>query len=250
MSGRSAAAGRLQREIEFHRRISSRAEQIWDWDTPAGRRRAARRAGLFVERGRLGPGQRALELGCGTGLFLEQVARSGAEVHGLDLSADLLAQARARCGGLPNARLVRGNAEQAPYPSAGFDVVYGSSVLHHLDLQAATREAARLLRPGGRLVFTEPNLLNPQVALIFLVRPLRPLFGVSPDEMAFTASFICRHLAAAGLTAVQARPFDFLHPHTPRAWVEGVRRLGERLERLPGLRWISGSLLITAEKPA
>ncbi len=249
MSAPAASADRLRREIEFHRRISSRAEEIWDWDTPAGRVRAARRAGLFVEQGRLGPGRLALELGCGTGLFLEQVARSGAAVTGLDLSAELLAQARARCAGLPHARLVRGNAEQTAFPAASFDVVYGSSVLHHLDTEAAAREIARLLRPGGRLVFTEPNLLNPQVALMFLVRPLRPVFGVSPDEMAFTAGFIRRRLVGAGLVAVGTRPFDFLHPHTPVACVAGVRRLGDALERLPGLRWIAGSLLITAEKP-
>ena len=40
---------RLRREIEFHRRIASRAEEIWNWDSPAGRRRADRRAELFVE---------------------------------------------------------------------------------------------------------------------------------------------------------------------------------------------------------
>jgi SAM-dependent methyltransferase len=250
VSAPAASADRLRREIEFHRRISSRAEEIWDWDTPAGRVRAARRAGLFVEHGRLGPGRLALELGCGTGLFLEQVARSGAAVTGLDLSAELLAQARARCAGLPHARLVRGNAEQTAFPAASFDVVYGSSVLHHLDTAAAAREVARLLRPGGRLVFTEPNLLNPQIAVTFLVWPLRPLFGLSPDEMAFTRGFIRRRLASAGLVDAAAEPFDFLHPRTPPVLIEHVRRLGAALERLPGLRSIAGSLLVTARKPA
>ena len=42
-----------------------------------------------------------------------------------------------------------------------------------------------MLRPGGRLVFTEPNILNPQVAFMFHVPFTKRHFGVSPDEMAF-----------------------------------------------------------------
>ena len=124
---------RLEREIEHHRKISSHAEEIWNWDSPAGRRRADRRALLFVEHGGLRPGVLALELGCGTGVFLEKVARSGVTLHGLDLSLDLLAQARTRMAQAANVHLDRGNAEAMPYPDAHFDAVYGSSVLHHLD---------------------------------------------------------------------------------------------------------------------
>src|SRR6185436_5717281 len=154
---------RLAREIEFHRRIASRAEAVWNWDSPAGRRRARRRADLFVEKGELAPGRRVLELGCGTGIFLEMVARCGASIAAVDLSADLLARARERVKDLPNVRLTRGNAMDMPYPADAFDAVYGSSILHHLDLERALGEVHRVLRPGGRIVFAEPNILNPQV---------------------------------------------------------------------------------------
>src|SRR5262245_51053861 len=107
---------RIEREIEHHRKISGHAEEIWNWDSPAGRRRAARRAALCVEQGGLRPGALALELGCGTGVFLEQTARSGATLHGLDLSEDLLAQARTRLQAAANVHLDRGNAEAMPYP--------------------------------------------------------------------------------------------------------------------------------------
>src|SRR5215472_3788761 len=54
---------RLRREIEHHRELAGRhTEEIWGWDSPAGRVRADRRARLFVELGRLGPGARVLEL--------------------------------------------------------------------------------------------------------------------------------------------------------------------------------------------
>jgi hypothetical protein len=48
----------------------------------------------------------------------------------------------------------------------------------------------------------------------------------------------------AGFRDVVVRPFDFVHPATPAAWVDRVARLGERLERVPALREIAGSLLI------
>jgi SAM-dependent methyltransferase len=242
------AASRLAREIEFHRSIADRAERIWNWDTPAGRSRARRRGRLYVEHAGLGPGVLALEVGCGTGLFLEQVAASGATVRALDLSTDLLARARARVASRPNVALQCGNAEQMPYPDATFDAVYGSSVLHHLDLERALAEVFRVLRPGGRIVFTEPNLLNPQCVVMFNVSATKRFFGVSRDEMAFTRFRAVRAMRAAGFQEASAAPFDFLHPSTPRPLVAPVARAGELAERLPVLREIAGSLLLRAVK--
>jgi len=239
---------RLAREIEHHRQIADRAEIIWNWDSPAGRRRADRRARIFVETGGLGPGRRALELGCGTGVFLEKVAPCGADIHGLDLSEDLLAKARVRLAAVRNVTLHQGNAEQSPFPAADFDVVYGSSVLHHLDLDAALREIHRVLRPGGRLVFTEPNIVNPQVAVMFHLGLTKHYFGVSPDEMAFSRWKARRALVRAGFQEVSVTPFDFLHPSTPESRLDGIARFGELLERTPLLREIAGSLIVSARR--
>jgi SAM-dependent methyltransferase len=239
---------RLEREIEFHRSIADRAEVVWTWGSPAGRYRARRRAELFVEHCRLAPGQRALELGCGTGVFLEQVARSGAELVGLDLSPDLLARAGERLAGLANVRLECGNAEQTPYEAASFDAVYGSSILHHLDLEHAVAEAHRILRPGGRIAFAEPNSVNPQVAVMFNVNALKPYLGVSPDEKAFSRFRAARALRQAGFVEVSVRPFDFVHPSSPRALVSSVAAAGRLLERLPLAREIAGSLFLTGRR--
>ena len=244
----SDSRDRLAREIEHHRQIADQAEIIWNWDSPSGRRRAERRAALFVESGRLAPGRRALELGCGTGIFLEKVAASGASITGLDLSQDLLARARDRLRGAGNVRLVRGNAEDLPFPDGAFDAVYGSSVLHHLDLGRALSEAWRVLHPGGRAVFAEPNIVNPQVAFMFNVGLTKQYFGVSPDEMAFSRFRAAAALRAAGFASFKVQPFDFLHPATPAGWVDGVSRLGAWIERVPLVRELSGSLLLTAQR--
>jgi ubiquinone/menaquinone biosynthesis C-methylase UbiE len=246
--GKDNADGRLAREIEHHRKIAERAEIIWNWDSPAGQRRAERRAALFTSHAQLEPGRRALELGCGTGVFLERVARSGAEIRGLDLSEDLLAKARARLAGRPNVALDQGNAEAMPYPDADFDAVYGSSVLHHLDLDQALRESHRVLKPGGRAVFAEPNILNPQVAVMFHLQFTKEYFGVSPDEMAFSRFRARASLKGTGFSEIRVDPFDFLHPATPPAWLEWVAGLGSLLERVPLVREVAGSLLLRARK--
>jgi ubiquinone/menaquinone biosynthesis C-methylase UbiE len=240
---------RLRREIEHHRGIADRAEIIWNWDSPSGRRRADRRASIFVERGGLAPGRQALELGCGTGIFLEKVAPAGARVVGLDLSQDLLSKARGRLARAPNVVLHRGNAEHMPYAASSFDIVYGSSVLHHLDLDRALGEIFRVLRPGGRCVFAEPNILNPQVAVMFHLGLTKRYFGVSPDEMAFSRFRAVRALRSAGFAEAVVEPFDFLHPATPQALCKLLDRVGRVLERLPLLREITGSLLVWARRP-
>jgi SAM-dependent methyltransferase len=241
-------AARLAREIAHHRAIAPQAELIWNWDSASGRRRADRRAALFVEHGALGPGTSALELGCGTGVFLERVAPCRATIRGIDLTADLLARARQRLSGLPNVALDCGNAEALPYADASFDSVYGSSVLHHLDLERALREAHRVLRPGGRVVFAEPNILNPQVAFMFHFGLTKRYFGVSPDEMAFSRFRARAALVGAGFVDVAVRAFDFLHPAVRAGWVERVARLGLRLEALPLVHELAGSLLLRARK--
>jgi ubiquinone/menaquinone biosynthesis C-methylase UbiE len=232
---------RLQREIAFHRDLAPNAEVIWNWDSPAGQARAQRRADFFVAEGRLQPGRRALEFGCGTGVFLRKVARSGATIHAVDLSIDLIRQARTYVAELANVTIERGNAEQLPYRDGSFDAVYGSSILHHLDLDRALAEVYRVLRPGGRFAFAEPNILNPQVAIMFKVDATKGYYGVSPDEMAFSRFQSARALRQAGFRDFVVKPHDFLHPATPRALVPLVSRIGLQAERVPLLREIAGS---------
>jgi ubiquinone/menaquinone biosynthesis C-methylase UbiE len=241
---------RLAREIEFHERIASQAEDVWNWSSPAGRRRAERRAELLIRATGLGPATFALELGCGTGVFLERAASTGARIDAIDLSQPLLHRAGERMAGSPRVRLVCGNAEAMPYADGTFHAVYGSSVLHHLDLDKALGEVFRVLRPGGWAAFAEPNLLNPQVAFMFKCTPAKPWFGVSPDEMAFTRFRARRALQQAGYVECSVRPFDFLHPAVPGSLVSGVSRAGEFLERLPLVREIAGSFLLAGRKPS
>ena len=233
---------RAEREIAHGRRlVEGDTERTWGWGTPAGGPRARRRAELIARGAGLGRGVRALEIGCGTGLFTEMFAQTGADLLAVDVSAELLERARARHLPSDRVRFIEGPFEECAVEGA-FDAVIGSSVLHHLDVRAALARIHDLLTPGGRLCLAEPNMLNPQV---FMERRFRRwLPSVSPDETAFVRWRLHGLLAAVGFTEISIVPFDWLHPATPRPLIPFVQRLGRWFEWLPGVREVAGSLLI------
>ena len=238
---------RIANELAQGRRLAEQQpEAIWGWETTAGQLRAIRRAKLVVEGAQMTPGCLALEIGCGSGMFTEIFARSGARIVAVDLSTELLELARAR--GLPKDQVTFVESPFEAYSPEGlFDCVIGSSVLHHLDIQRAFARIFELLRPTGRMSFAEPNMLNPQV---YLERRFRQFFpSVTPDETAFVRSRLKRELEACGFQGVEIEPFDWLHPATPPLCIQAVSKVGSFLERMWLLREFSGSLAIRAEKP-
>lgn len=189
-----------------------------------------------------------LEIGCGTGLFTEELAKSGNRITAIDISEDLLALARQRVSA-GNVTFKVENAYATTFPDGSFDFIVGSSCLHHLDVERALREFHRLLRPGGGLMFTEPNMLNPQIALQKNIPYLKRLAGDSPDETAFVRFTLGRKIAAAGFGNVSIVPFDFVHPAIPGFMLGAAVPLLNLLEKVPLLREIAGSLVVRARKP-
>jgi SAM-dependent methyltransferase len=245
----SATSSRAEHEIAHGKTLAlGHPEDVWGWGSPAGRLRAQRRGRMIVAGARLGPGVRVLEIGCGTGLFTEAFAASGADVVAVEVSAELLDRASARQFPPGRVRLLQKRFEDCA-ADGPFDAVVGSSVLHHLDIEAAVSRIYELLAPGGRLCFTEPNMLNPQIAVQKNVLWVKSRLGESPDETAFLRWRLRRLLHRAGFEDVRLRPFDWLHPATPRALIWPVRRAGGLLERTPVLREFAGSLFIRGVRP-
>ena len=240
-------AERIAAEVAHGRLLLERYPAIWTWSTAAGERRAARRAALLVEAGRFHAGQRLLEIGCGIGVFTSRVAAaSGAEVRATDVSPDLVAEARRRH---PDLSFEVADAHALPFDGGVFDGVFGSSTLHHLELDTALAEVFRVLRPGGRVAFAEPNLLNPIVLAQKSLPALKRRALDLPHEVAFLRGDLAARLRRAGFVEVRVRPFDFLHPLTPEPLVGAVAWSGRIMEKVPLIREISGSVLVSARRP-
>lgn len=112
---------------------------------------------LLVEQAAPAPGQRILDLGCGTGTLAIQVKRRepGAEVVGLDADPAMLSQAREKAerAGV-ELTLTEGFSNELPFEDGSFDRVLSTLFFHHLDPEPkrqTAREIARILRRGGEL---------------------------------------------------------------------------------------------------
>jgi len=236
-------------EIEHGKKLSQQgAEFIWGWGSPAGKVRAEKRAALIAEGACLRPGIRVLEIGCGTGLFTQMFVQTGAYIIAVDISPDLLREARMR--GLPedSVEFLEKPFEECKVDGP-FDAVIGSSILHHLDLEVSLAKIYSLLKPGGIMSFAEPNMLNPQIFIQKNIHWIKKRMGDSPDETAFVRLSLMRQLQSAGFTNITITPFDWLHPATPERMIGTVSKIGGFLEAIPLIKEISGSLYIRCEKP-
>ena len=237
---------RIAKEIQHGRFLAQHgAGEIWNWEGQAGKLRWARRVKMLSNH--LRPGMSVLELGCGIGYFTRELARSGADIVAIDVSPELLEIAKVDCAA-ENVRYEIQNACALSYPDAVFDSVVGSSVLHHLEIKEALHEIYRVLKSGGTIYFTEPNMLNPQIAIQKNIPWIKRKLGDSPDETAFFRWPLQRSLERTGFCDVRIDPFDFLHPKTPPSIVNRLNALGRFFERMPVASEFAGSLYIRAIK--
>ncbi len=99
-------------------------------------------------------GDKVLDLGCGYGRLIKMFEGLTIDYHGLDHSAKLITLARAR---YPSSRFSQGDVRTLPYDNELFDSVWMIALLHHLPVSASRKapaEAARVIKPNGRMIIT------------------------------------------------------------------------------------------------
>jgi ubiquinone/menaquinone biosynthesis C-methylase UbiE len=128
----------------------------------------------FLLGSRITPGERVLDLGCGTGAFTALLAEAGAEVIGADVAEAALARARPAHTGL-SFELVPLDGP-LPFEDSSFELVWASEVIEHVaDTARWLSEVRRVLAPRGRLLLTTPSHGRIAVALRGLERYSEPL---------------------------------------------------------------------------
>jgi ubiquinone/menaquinone biosynthesis C-methylase UbiE len=201
--------------------------------------------GAVVERGELAAARRVLDVGCGTGTLVAELASLGVRAFGVDTSAEMLEAARRKA---PRAGVKLAEAERLPFKDASFDRVTFVLSVHLVDRPGAFAEARRVLTSEGRLLiatFTDEHFER------FYLNPYFPSLEAIDRARFPTEEQLREELAAAGFAepsfTTLERRFE-----TPRE--EVLRRLGARhistLELLPEDEFRAGLAQAEQDLPA
>lgn len=186
-----------------------------------------RGAAEFIARLELDPGERVLDVACGTGNLTIPAARTGALVTGIDIAPNLVAQAEASAAeeGLPAAFDV-GDAEELPYESGAFQTVvtmFGAMFAARPERAAA--ELLRVARPGGRVAmanWTPSGFIGQMLRTTVGYVPPPP--GI-PSPLLWGSEDAVRERLGAGLSslALTRRVITFEYPFGPEQVVNEFR---------------------------
>ena len=191
-------------------------------------RYSAKGAEEFVDRLRISPGMRVLDVACGTGNLAIPAARKAAQVTGVDIAPNLVQQARQRAAqeGL-QATFEEGDAEQLSYPDAHFDLVmsmFGAMFAPRPERVAS--ELARVCKPGGTIAmanWTPEGFVGKTFSLVS--RHVPPPQGLPAPVLWGTEKVVKERLAPyASNTRTAPRTVTFDYPAPPRQVVEFFRQ--------------------------
>jgi len=164
MNGSTDEDRRRQNESEFHDRWAAEIDPGGTLVDEAFTAATAIENKYVLEQFGDVRGKKILDYGCGSAEGGVYLAKQGAQVVGIDVSVGMLAAAQrlaAHHGVTIETRPVTGDA--IPAADDEFDLIYGNGVLHHVTLDVAMPELARILKPGGKGCFIEPLPYNPVI---------------------------------------------------------------------------------------
>lgn len=191
---------------------------------------------------------RVLDVAAGSGIASEALGHAGWTVSALDLSESLIQQVRAR--GIDDAQVHKIGSGPLPFSNDTFDGVFAGEIIEHLvDTRAFVLDITRVLKPGGVVVLTTPNLasLENRARLLLGIYPIWVEYELSSQGhvRAYTKRTLTRQLRSCGLT-VESVKGNWV-PFLPQAVVHDVRvpALARTGDWLPSL---SQGLIVKARK--
>lgn len=180
----------------------------------------------------LSKNEKILEVGSGMGRHALLLAEQGLNVECLELSPFLIEKFHEFNNGRYNIPTHCGDIHTPPSElNNKFDVIVGFFILHHLlNLEQAFQALAKLLKPGGRVIFLEPNPYNPLYYLQILFTP-NMTWQAERNMLAMRPKIIFKAMEQAGLTNPAIKRFGFFPPFlTNQSWGQ---KLESYLEKFP-----------------
>lgn len=190
------------------------------WGLPASPEQLAMQYFRYRMAGELGQAGTVLEVGCGSGMGLPYLEARARLVIGGDYTMALLTEARRH---LPDANLVRMDAQRLPFRDQSFDAVLMLEMIYYLaDQQAALSECRRVLKPGGKVVVCLPNRD-------------RPAFNPSPFSTRYpNLRELTALVAAAGFDVRVYGSFAVEAASTRDRFLGPIRHFAVRYRLIPG----------------
>jgi len=193
-----------------------------------------------------------LDFGCGVGTFIEKVVKfNPKKIVGIDISEVSVSKAQKRAKELKIVASFKvDNCEKTSFENNSFDVVYGTGIIHHLEINKCIDEIHRILKSKGDLLFVEPLGTNP---LINFYRILTPR-SRSKDEHPLTDKdldyirnkFSSVNIKYYGFLTLLFSPF-YKSPENSKLF-KFIAKLDQKLFKIKLFRLFAWSILITAKK--
>lgn len=214
--------------------------------------RMNRRSQFIMDKMDLSKQSEILEIGCGLGDISYYIAKHTSNfVLGTDLCQPFINEATSKFV-LPNLQFdILDFNHPETLKGRQFDYIIGNGILHHLysNIDETFLSLKALLKDGGRIIFMEPNIVNPYCFLIFgTTQYFRNWANLEPDEKAFTKCFLRKKLKDAGFQNIKVENKDFLLPMIPSLLIRPTVLIGDIIEKIPLVRLMTQSLFFVAEK--
>ncbi|MBV8886758.1 MAG: glycosyltransferase [Chroococcidiopsidaceae cyanobacterium CP_BM_RX_35] len=220
-------------------------DQYWQKRDPIAADRLLWRAQTFRHMVHLLPHQTILELGCGQGLFTQQLLRVSRNEN--PITAVTFSYEQPRPVNLPSSVEFL-NAVSMFETLAGrqFDFIVAMDLLDKRNCAWMLQNIYELLKPGGQVIFYESNPWNP---VLRLRQSLSRHFKPTDPRRLLNRPELYELISEVGFLRVFAVYNDFVYPPLTRSLVWLMRNLSILMENAPGIKTLAGSILIHAQKP-
>jgi len=194
-------------------------------------------------------GKKLLDLGCGTGLFIQRYRKYGGIAIGLDISPGMIQKARSRCN---SGQFAVGNAEILPFRDDSFDALSSLLAFSYLkEPESMLREAYRVLRPGGviAVVTLGKNLFTSGLPAIYAMGEAMRIRHVGVGDFGeryYSESEMTELISAVGFSDIRVRRCSFAHINLIDPLYGIARKIEPFVEE--NLPYLAYNLLASARK--